>query len=81
MSGFESDYTGTYSVICNTGLNIPGSVFRFCFAMNEALGSGFNMLEFIEKPWHWDAQFMAWREADEPVDRFSPGWLAFKEGL
>lgn len=36
-----------------------------------------NVLRFIEKPWHWDQEFVIWDRWGRPLDNSMDGWDDF----
>lgn len=55
--------------------------FAFLRALVEAgqLTTTPGILGFLEKPWHWGDEFLAWEQAGRPLDHSAPGWDEFCE--
>lgn len=63
---------------------IDGDFLRFACALREAVGPGFDWTYFLEKPWKWAPEWVAWVAECEPSDPTSDGWDGFAavvEGL
>lgn len=56
---------------------VPGSVLRFVRAMVEWQGSEFEVAYFLEKPWKWEAEFVAWLSHGRPTSSADDGWAQF----
>lgn len=39
------------------------------------------VIEFLEKPWHWATEFYAWDGHGRPMDASMPGWEAWLEAI
>jgi hypothetical protein len=65
--------------------NAPADEFlQFVRALVEAdalttdvRGDFSEVVYFLEKPWKWATEFVAWDEAGRPMDDSMPGWEAF----
>lgn len=62
---------------------INGELLEFVRALDMALAfvrTG-ELLYFLEKPWKWTDEFVAWDAAGRPTSHSDEGWGAFADAL
>lgn len=63
---------------------IGDEMLTFARALVEAdafAGKEDNFLYFLEKPWKWARQLIAWHQAGRPLDASEAGWDLFYEAV
>lgn len=46
-----------------------------------AFETGSSVVDFLEKPWHWDDEYAIWTGLGRPLDRSDSGWSDFETAL
>lgn len=63
---------------------VTDNLLNFARSLQEADAFGgeiSNVLDFFEKPWKQENEYVAWVEAGKPTDDSEDGWAKFSEAV